>query len=81
VTGQLLTEPSPLDHAAYKHREDLIDAVLCAWTAAFWHRYGLAHCQVLGPPIRGDGTAATIIAPTREQQRAPVAALRGGAGE
>src|SRR5262249_62246731 len=29
---------SPLDERAYKHREDLIDAVICAWTAALWHR-------------------------------------------
>lgn len=56
--------------AAYKHREDLIDALLCAWTAAFWVRHGLARCQVLGLPAVTDGTpAATIIVPARPEQR------------
>lgn len=50
VSGQLLAEPSPTGDGPYKHREDLLDALLCAWTAALWHRHGLARCQVLGPP-------------------------------
>jgi predicted RNase H-like nuclease len=33
VTRHLTQEPSPTGDAAYKHREDLIDALLCAWTA------------------------------------------------
>ena len=69
VTHQLVAEPSPLDHVTYKHREDLIDALLCAWTAALWARYGLARCQVLGPPPRPPDTPATIIAPARAEQR------------
>lgn len=70
VTDQLAAEPSPLAHVAYKHREDLIDALLCAWTAALWTRYGLTRCQVLGPPSRPpDTAAATIIAPARAEQR------------
>jgi predicted RNase H-like nuclease len=70
VTRRLVEEPSPLRDAAYKHREDLIDGVLCAWTAALWSRHGLARCQVLGRPDRpGDGPAATIIAPARAGQR------------
>ena len=32
VTARLLTEKSPLADRAYKHREDLIDACLAAWT-------------------------------------------------
>ncbi|MFJ4744979.1 DUF429 domain-containing protein [Streptomyces sp. NPDC088775] len=70
VSRQLLSEPSPQKAADYKHREDLIDALLCAWTAALWYRHGLARCQVLGadgslPP----GQAPTIIAPARLEQR------------
>jgi predicted RNase H-like nuclease len=72
-TGDLLT-PSPLDDRVYKHREDLIDAVTCAWTAALWHRHGLTRRQVLGLP-NPDGTpAATIIAPMYPRV---VAALAG----
>ncbi|MCX4903919.1 DUF429 domain-containing protein [Streptomyces sp. NBC_00878] len=70
VSRQLLDEPSPQRDADYKHREDLIDALLCAWTAALWSRHGSARCQVLGgdslvPP----GSAPTIIAPARPEQR------------
>ena len=69
VTRQL-TEPSPLDDAAYKHREDLIDALLCAWTAALWSRHGTNRCQVLGPTDRPAHTpVATIVAPARPEQR------------
>jgi predicted RNase H-like nuclease len=70
VTRRLTEEPSPIDDAAYKHREDLIDALLCAWTAALWARHGVARCQVLG--LHGShspGPAATIIAPARPEQR------------
>ena len=70
VTQRLIEEPSPIDDAAYKHREDLIDAVLCAWTAAFWARHGLGRCQVLGPTATAEGRpAATIIVPARPEQR------------
>ncbi|MHB8451726.1 MAG: DUF429 domain-containing protein [Mycobacteriales bacterium] len=65
-----LRDPSPLEHRPYKHREDLLDAVLCAWTAAFWLRHGLARAQVLGADPRADGgPVGTIIAPTRPEQR------------
>ncbi|MFD6415272.1 DUF429 domain-containing protein [Streptomyces sp. NPDC060194] len=62
-SGRLLAEPSPRKSVDYKHREDLIDALLCAWTASLWAHHGLARCQVLGattphPP----GHAPTIIA-------------------
>lgn len=71
VTQRLIEEPSPLDdEQAYKHREDLVDALLCAWTAALWARHGLSRCQVLG--LQGPGTIgpfATIIAPARPEQR------------
>jgi predicted RNase H-like nuclease len=68
VTRLLLTERSPLEKKAYKHREDLLDAAICAWTAALWHRFGLDRCQVLGG-IDGDDSAGTIIAPARPEQR------------
>jgi predicted RNase H-like nuclease len=63
--------PSPLDHSRFKHREDLIDALLCAWTAAYWHRHGLARCQVLGmsDAVSPSGPLATIIAPAADDQR------------
>jgi predicted RNase H-like nuclease len=70
VTRQLAAEPSPLTDAAYKHREDLIDALLCAWTAALWSRHGTDRCQILGPPPAGaTEPIATIIAPARPEQR------------
>ncbi len=64
-----MAEPSPLNDTAFKHREDLVDALLCAWTAALWSRHGTDRCQVLGPT--GSGTAEpvpTIIAPARPEQ-------------
>ena len=67
VTRLLVDQPSPLSNAAYKHREDLLDAALCAWTASLWARHGLARCQSLGAP--GPSPAATIIAPARPEQR------------
>jgi predicted RNase H-like nuclease len=73
-TRSLLDEPSPLDQRAYKRREDLLDAVICAWTAAFWRRHGYARCQVLGIPSGGaaaDVALATIIAPARPEQMRP----------
>jgi predicted RNase H-like nuclease len=72
VTRQLTGEPSPLGDPAYKHREDLIDALLCAWTAALWARHGLDRCQVLGLPAEpADEPAATIIVPARPEQCRP----------
>ncbi|MFH9684826.1 DUF429 domain-containing protein [Streptomyces sp. NPDC017413] len=69
LSRRLIEEPSPQLAADYKHREDLIDALLCAWTAALWSRHGLARCQVLGAdslvPL---GSAPTIIAPARLEQ-------------
>lgn len=38
-TRRLVDEPSPLDRGAYKHREDLLDAAVSAWTASYWHRW------------------------------------------
>jgi len=67
VTRELAEVRSPTADADYKHREDLIDALLCAWAASLWDRYGLDRCQVLGLP--GDEPAATIIAPARAEQR------------
>nr|QGW61248.1 hypothetical protein ICEMyc226_00216 [Mycolicibacterium sp.] len=64
-----MTERSPLEDREYKHREDLLDAALCAWTAALWHRHGLAACQVLGSEPAVVRPAATIIAPARSTQR------------
>ena len=72
ATRTLVEERSPQEDGPYKHREDLIDAVVCAWTAALWHRHGLARCQVLGDPGGNRESAlATIIAPARREQRRP----------
>jgi hypothetical protein len=71
VTAALLDEPSPLEQGPYKHREDLLDAALCAWTAAIWHRHGEARTQVLGATAEPDaeGRRPTIVAPARPEQR------------
>jgi predicted RNase H-like nuclease len=68
VTRALIEEPSPINDRPYKHREDLIDAVLCAWTGLLWLRHGLARCQVLGADDPNT-PVATIIAPSRPEQR------------
>jgi predicted RNase H-like nuclease len=69
VTAALRAEPTPFADRAVKHREDLLDAVLCAWTGLLWLRHGLARCQVLGDD---DGDPpATILAPARDEQRRP----------
>jgi predicted RNase H-like nuclease len=71
VTAQLLDERSPLDDRAYKHREDLIDACLAAWTAALWMQCGANRCQVLGEHdvfVDDRGQCATIIAPATTQR-------------
>ena len=61
----------------HKHREDLLDAVVCAWTAAIWHQRGAARTQVLGATSEPDaqGRRGTIVAPARPEQRlaSPVA--------
>lgn len=69
-TLRLVDLPTPQSNVEAKHREDLLDAALCAWTAALWDRYGTQRCQVLGEndaPV--NGRRATIIAPARESQR------------
>jgi hypothetical protein len=72
VTAQLLDERSSLDDCAYKHREDLIDACLAAWTASLWSQHGTVRCQVFGEHdilVDDRGQRATIIAPARPTQR------------
>jgi predicted RNase H-like nuclease len=70
VTRELVEQPSPFTDTAYKHREDLIDALLCAWTASLWARHGLKRCQVLGIPASpAANPAATMIVPARPEQR------------
>jgi hypothetical protein len=64
----LVDDPSPLDDGAYKHREDLLDAVLRDWPAALWYRHGFEKCQVLGDPSEHP-YADTIIAPAHPEQR------------
>ena len=73
TTDALVTEESPLLDAPYKHREDLIDALLSAWTASLWWHHGALRCQVLGAhdEVSDDGHRATIIAPARPEQRRP----------
>jgi predicted RNase H-like nuclease len=43
-----LAEPSGLHGPTHKHREDLLDGALCAWTAAYWERHGDGRVQILG---------------------------------
>lgn len=74
VTATLLDEPTPLADRAAKHREDLLDAALCAWTGLLWLHHGLDRCQVLGDGGDDDrggggGPPATVIAPCRPEQR------------
>ena len=69
-TRRLAAERSPDKRKDYKHREDLLDATLCAWTAALWSRWGESRCQVLGPAeTRSNRRQATIVAPARPEQR------------
>ena len=70
-TSRLLEEPSPASWRDYKLREDLLDAAICAWTAAYWHRHGLERSQLLGLSEQAgdDSLLATIIAPARPEQR------------
>jgi predicted RNase H-like nuclease len=69
-TRRLIDEPSPTAAIAYKRREDLLDAAICAWTAAYWRSHGFMGCQVLGLDAGSDDEEApTIIAPTRNEQR------------
>jgi predicted RNase H-like nuclease len=70
TTALLLDESSPLSSRAYKHREDLVDAVICAWTGLLWLRHGHGRCQVLGLTDDPSPTAS-IIAPCRPEQRRP----------
>jgi predicted RNase H-like nuclease len=76
VTAALVLEPAGLVDRAYKHREDLLDGALCAWTAAFWERHGDDRVQVLGadPALSRDPTDAlgrrgVVVAPARPSQR------------
>ncbi|NYF09818.1 putative RNase H-like nuclease [Leifsonia sp. AK011] len=70
-TADLSITLSPTTDRDYKHREDLLDALLCAWTAAVWAEEGLDRCQVLGALSEPDeaGRRATIIALARSEQR------------
>jgi predicted RNase H-like nuclease len=75
VTKELAEKPSPVTDVVYKHREDLIDALFCVWTASLWARHGLGRCQVLGLPASPDHElAATIIVAARPEQRKQVTA-------
>ncbi|MCY7411443.1 MAG: DUF429 domain-containing protein [Salinibacterium sp.] len=71
ITRTLVDEPSPQNDVAYKHREDLLDAVLSAWTASLWHRHGLDRVQLLGAASELDasGRRGMIVAPARPEQR------------
>jgi hypothetical protein len=71
LVERLVEEPSPTEQIPYKHREDLLDAVICAWTAAIWKRFGLERVQILGAADAPDaqGRRATILAPARPDQR------------
>ena len=71
-----LRDPSVLHGPTHKHREDLLDGVLCAWTAAFWERHGDERVQVLGgdpglpsDPLDAAGRLPALVAPARRSQR------------
>lgn len=68
-TRGLLATASPTDDRSYKHREDLLDAALCAWTALLWTVKGFERCQVLGNVDADGAKVASIIAPARPEQR------------
>jgi predicted RNase H-like nuclease len=70
VTRLLVDEPSPLVDRAFKHREDLLDALVCAWTAAV-RALTPERLQVLGATTEPDerGRRATLLAPARDPQR------------
>jgi predicted RNase H-like nuclease len=70
-TRSLYEQHSPHLDRPYKRGEDLIDAAICAWTAALWFRFGVERCQVLGLQPNGEDLQATIIAPCRIGQRLP----------
>ncbi len=58
----------------HKHLEDLLDGLICAGTAAYWTRHGLARSQVLGatdPVVDERGRRGRLVAPARPHQRAP----------
>ena len=78
VTRVLIDEPSPIADIPYKHREDLLDAALSAWTASIWHRHGDSRVQCLGEGDAPDaeGRVATIVAPARPEQRVKGRAMR-----
>jgi predicted RNase H-like nuclease len=71
ATLALIETPSPASARLYKQREDLLDAAICAWSAALWHKHGLQRSQILGAAGQQDpeGRRATIIAPARDGQR------------
>lgn len=71
-----LAEPSGIHGPTHKHREDLLDGVLCAWTAAFWERHGDGRVQVLGSdedlpadPVDRQGRRPVVVTPARPSQR------------
>jgi predicted RNase H-like nuclease len=70
VSRLLVDEPSPLIDRPYKHREDLLDALVCAWTASM-RAQRPERMQVLGAAAEPDplGRRATLIAPARDVQR------------
>lgn len=70
VSRILLDEPSPLADRAYKQREDLLDALVAAWTARLWLTRGADSCQILGGPD-ASGVWSTLIAPCKPHQRDP----------
>lgn len=71
VTKELLDTSTPSKESAHKHREDLIDAAICAWTAAAWSHFGLERFQVLGSTDAPDdhGRRPTLIAMACPEQR------------
>jgi predicted RNase H-like nuclease len=63
-TNELFDMSEALKKSDYKHKEDLLDAVICAWTGLLWLKFGTKRCQVLG-----SNDTATIIGPMNGAQR------------
>ncbi|HET6795191.1 MAG TPA: DUF429 domain-containing protein, partial [Acidimicrobiales bacterium] len=72
LTCRLLRGPAPVTDVDYKRGEDLLDAVLCAWTGALWLRHGAARCSVLGASTPASRPAPTIVAPHRAGTAGPL---------
>jgi hypothetical protein len=80
VTKDLAGQPPPVSDPACKHREDLIDALLRAWTPSLWARHGFDRYQVLGMPAKPTGgpVASRDDRPRPARATPATVTIRGG---